>query len=207
MKEIKLSPRLMAIVSLCSESECYADIGTDHAFIPIYLAQKNLNSKIYASDLRKGPIEIAKANAQSYGLSERIDFFCADGLDFPNANLAKTIIIAGMGGETIIKILDDAAWCREVPEIIIQPQSKIQELLEYMLEKGFSILDAKLAAEKERIYLIIKFSGVKSSGKVKDLDEILRDNSDSLLGKWHALRKNKAEKISNAQKMTKSFNV
>ncbi|NMD44818.1 MAG: SAM-dependent methyltransferase, partial [Clostridiales bacterium] len=51
---MKLSPRLMAIVSLCSESECYADIGTDHAFIPIYLAQKNLNSKIYASDLRKG---------------------------------------------------------------------------------------------------------------------------------------------------------
>lgn len=91
MKEIKLSPRLMAIVSLCSESECYADIGTDHAFIPIYLAQKNLNSKIYASDLRKGPIEIAKANAQSYGLSERIDFFVQMDWIFPTPTWRKQL--------------------------------------------------------------------------------------------------------------------
>lgn len=205
MKEIKLSPRLMAIMSFCSDSDCYADIGTDHAFIPIYLAQKYKNSKIYATDLREGPIEIARANAESYGVSERVEFFCANGLDFPNADLAKTIIIAGMGGETIINILDNAKWCREVPEIIIQPQSKIQELLNYMIENSFSVLDAKLAAEKERIYLIIKFGGGEQSREFNNVEEILRNNSDPLLDKWLCMQRKKAEKIIEARKMAKTF--
>lgn len=203
MKEIKLSPRLRAVISLCSESDCYADIGTDHAFIPIYLAQKYKNSKIYAADLREGPIKIAKANAESYGVSARIDFFCADGLDFPNADLAKTIIIAGMGGETIINILDNAKWCKEVPEIIIQPQSKIQELINYMIENNFSILDAKLAAEKERIYLIIKFGGGEKSSELNNIEDILCNNSDPLLDKWLCLQREKEEKIIEARKIAK----
>lgn len=193
----------MAAVSLCSGSASYADIGTDHGFIPIYLAQKYENSKIYAADLRRGPLESAMRNAERYGVSERIEFFCADGLNFPNSSQAETVIIAGMGGETIINILGKAGRSIEASEIIVQPQSKIEELVEYMLKRNFSILDAKLADERERIYLIIKFGFARTGRSFKTYEEALQNKSDPLLERWLRLQKEKAEKIAEMQKMSR----
>lgn len=200
MRKINLSPRLTAIVSLCSESEFYADVGTDHAYIPIYLAQKYKNSKIFASDIRKGPINIARKNAASYGVSERIEFFVADGLGFSAAKRAETVIIAGIGGKTIINILESADWSGKIPEIILQPQSKIEELLKYLRENDFTISDAMLSEEKGRVYVVIKVSGNEKTNKTESLEEILRNNAEPLLKRWMDDKKRKAEKINEAQK-------
>ena len=168
MKKIKLSPRLEAVASFVKTCNCAADIGTDHGFIPVYLLQNGLCKKAIASDINEGPLQSAVRTAHTYSVSKKIDFVCRPGLDGIDAGEADTVIIAGMGGETIVEILKAAPWIKDCgTHIILQPQSKYELLQQYLYSNGFEAECAKLVYDSGRLYIVLS---VKYTGNAVEKD-------------------------------------
>lgn len=154
------------------------DVGTDHGHVPVYIAQHSENAKITASDLRKGPLDSARKTAAEYGVTGRIRFVLASGLDGAEKSETDTIIIAGMGGETIISILSQAPWALTGGiRLILQPQSKLGELEDWLRKNGSGVSKAVLVRDEGRIYSIWLCEGMSE----KCVDRILMDNRDKLM--------------------------
>ena len=153
MYHIKLSTRLQTIADFVPNGSKCADIGTDHGYIPVYLVQNGKCSSVIASDIRKGPIESAVRSGQYYGVDDKIRYICAPGLDGILKGEVDTIIIAGMGGETIIQILQNAPWLDKSITLILQPQSKIDLLQRYLSLRGFVPDKAKLVKDACKLYI------------------------------------------------------
>ena len=152
---ITLSPRLYAAVSFVRKDAVVADVGTDHGFAAAYLVQTEKASRVIASDVREGPLASAKRTAAEYGLSERIDFRLTDGLSGMKNDGLDTVIIAGMGGETMISILSADMWSLcDGMTLILQPQSKHAELSDFLAEHGFFPNDARIVRDAGRLYIV-----------------------------------------------------
>lgn len=151
---MNLTPRLQAVADLAGKSSSLADIGTDHAYIPIYLMQKGLVSKAIAADIKKGPLERADKNIRSAGLSERITLRLSDGLDNIKDNEADSVVIAGMGGEIISHMLKKAKPAG-ITKMVLQPMTDIPLVRRALHENGMIIKAERLAAEKDKIYTVI----------------------------------------------------
>ena len=124
MRPMELTPRLRSVAQLVPQGAKFADIGTDHAYLPVWLLQRGIITKALACDLRQGPLDRARATAEKYGLTEQMDFRLCDGLAGVRPGEADTIAIAGMGGETIAAILSAAPWTwREDCLLLLQPMS------------------------------------------------------------------------------------
>jgi tRNA (adenine22-N1)-methyltransferase len=152
---IKLTARLSQIASFVKRGSIVADIGTDHGYIPVYLRQTDTCQFVIASDINQGPLDSAVKTAEKYGISD-IRFVHAPGLDGISPTDADTIVIAGMGGETITDILNAAPWVhsRNI-SLILQPQSKTEVLSEFLRSGGFHIADIRLVRDCGRIYLVL----------------------------------------------------
>ena len=155
---MKLTNRLKAVAKFAEDGKCVADIGTDHAYIPVYLAKKGSARRIVASDIVEGPLSRARASAKEYGVEEKIEFILADGL-CGMQDCFDTIIIAGMGGDTIISILKAAPWTKENVKLVLQPQSKIERLSKWLYHSGYHIEDASLAADAGKLYMVMSVRG------------------------------------------------
>lgn len=156
MKSIKLSNRLGAAAAFIGRSAGVADVGTDHGFLPVWLAQNGLCSRIVATDINKGPLERALTTASDYGVADRIEFMRTDGLVGVDNTGLDTVVIAGMGGETIISILEKAEWVHSTGiRLILQPQTKLALLAGWLRDAGFSLRDAVLAEDDGRLYVIL----------------------------------------------------
>ncbi len=155
MKTIRLSERLKAAAQFVSPGQAVADVGTDHAYIPIWLAQTGVTKRIIASDINKGPLENARRTAALYG-AEGIDFRLCEGLSGIRQEEAEAVIIAGMGGETIASIIGASGWDWRGKTLILQPMTKQAELIYSLYESGFSVAEERFAQEKDEIYRIIK---------------------------------------------------
>ena len=150
-----LSKRLSALAGMVEKNSSVIDVGTDHGFIPVFLALNGACVRIIASDIREGPLKSAVKNAGEHGVSSHIEFTLAPGLEGISAGDVDTVIIAGMGGETIISILNDADWVKNPGiRLILQPQTKLFELLSWLSENGFRISGAELVSEDKRIYTV-----------------------------------------------------
>lgn len=190
MDTVKLTPRLQCVADCVKKCNLLADIGTDHAYIPIYTVQKGIASKAIASDVVKGPLKIAADNIKSHGLEDRITPALANGLD--SAKDADVIIIAGMGGKLICTILDDNMdIAKNADYMVIQPMTCSYELRKYLHENGFMITDERLAKEEDKIYNIM----VVKKGNEKFDDEFyyhigkkLFENHDQLLSEYIRIR-------------------
>ena len=160
-KTFKLPPldeRLSAAASLVRRGAVIADIGTDHGYIPISLLQEGKIQSAAASDIRPGPLNRAIANAEKYGVSEKIHFFLTDGLqNIPLADLCITdIIICGMGGELISEILSACPYIQnENIRLILQPMSAVESLRKYLADNGFTIPEERLACSNRKLYQCI----------------------------------------------------
>lgn len=163
---IKLSPRLSCAVPYVRSGRLLADVGTDHAYLPIYLCQAGILTPVtakngdvicaVASDINKGPVERAKLHIATEGLTSKITTTCTDGLHGLNAFAPKDIVIFGMGGELILSILEAAPWVQaEDVRLILQPMTHPEKLREGLAKLGFAITGESLCAEGERIYQII----------------------------------------------------
>ena len=141
----ELSPRLAAVARMAAGARILADVGCDHGLLSIYMLTHGWAQTAVASDLRPGPLSTARRNAAGCGLAGRIRFELCDGLDYPGAEKADTVAIAGMGGETIAGILQRAPWTSGGARLILQPQSKISELCRWLAENAYALRSALLS--------------------------------------------------------------
>jgi len=154
-RTIRLSDRLGTIAGFIEKGAAVADIGTDHGFLPVYLAQTGAASRIIASDMSAGSLGAARRSAARYGVSDKIEFIVAPGLDGVGENDADTIVIAGVGGETIIGILEEAPWTKTGKRLILQPQTKKAELLAFLSDNGYTVHETAQVQDKGRNYTVL----------------------------------------------------
>ena len=153
MRQMELTPRLRSVAQLVPQGARFADIGTDHAYLPVWLLQRGVITKALACDLRRGPLDRARATAEKYGLTGQMDFRLCDGLAGVRPGEADTIAIAGMGGETIAAILATAPWVWEAGcLLLLQPMSAQPHLRRWLQEHGYTIRRELLSREGESIY-------------------------------------------------------
>ncbi|MBR2716106.1 MAG: SAM-dependent methyltransferase, partial [Oscillospiraceae bacterium] len=178
MKIIELDNRLRLIAALAAGGGRVADVGTDHGYIPVYLAQTGLAERITASDVNPGPLQAARRSAERYGVADRIGFVLSDGLENVPRDV-DTVIVAGMGGETIQGILERADWLREKDaRLILQPQSKLPELTSWLRENGYALTDAALAREGDRYYPVLTVR--PGEGGAEDAEALLLEKREPL---------------------------
>lgn len=153
---MKLSKRLQTIADFVKKGAVVADIGTDHAHIPIYLIKNNIISKAYACDINKGPLEKAKENINYYGV-KNIELRLSNGLEKLKTDEADTVIIAGMGGELIIDILDRGqGFFDKKNTFILSPHTKIEEVRNYLLRKGLKIMKEDMCIDEGKFYTVME---------------------------------------------------
>lgn len=155
MSELKISKRLCTAASYVRNGAVVADIGTDHAYLPIYLTLEGRVSLAYASDINQGPIERANENIKKYGLENKILTKVAAGLDGIEKINPTDIVICGMGGELIVKILQNSQYIRQNGiRLVLQPMTHIKEVREY-LQNGFSTIAENVIFEDEKLYQVL----------------------------------------------------
>ncbi|MBO4915075.1 MAG: SAM-dependent methyltransferase [Oscillospiraceae bacterium] len=168
-RELRLQPRLQRIADCVPQGTRLADVGTDHGYLPVWLIQNKRISHAIASDINAAPLEHARRTAELYGVDdEQLELRLCAGLEGYAPNEADTIVIAGMGGETIAAILDAVFWLRGGDTVLLlQPMTKVELLRRHITENGFRIISERLVLDKGVIYTVIEAisgTGQKLSG-------------------------------------------
>lgn len=134
-----------------------ADVGCDHGFVSIYLYERHIAPKVFAMDVRTGPLQRAKEHIEAAGFSEYIETRLSDGVAALAVGEAETLLCAGMGGRLMVKILSQGEdKIRMMKELILQPQSELFFFREYLREHGFSIVQEDMIKEEGKFYPIVK---------------------------------------------------
>ena len=132
------------------------DVGTDHAYLPIYLVGQKISSRALACDINRGPIESAQRNIAAAGLENKIGTLCTDGLHGTEDFDPDDIMIFGMGGELIMRILSEAPWVKNSHiGLVLQPMTRAHLLRGWLLENGFEIAGETITYEDKRYYQTI----------------------------------------------------
>lgn len=159
-----LRARLSAVFDSVRRGSVVSDVGTDHAHLPIALCLSGISPRVIASDVRDGPIASARENIEKYGLSDRITILKTDGLHGIERYAPDDILISGMGGELIVRILSEAPFVQnEGKRLVLQPQTHPEEVRRYLAENGFKTVAERLALDDgDRLYQIIvaEYDGV-----------------------------------------------
>ena len=165
MKSIILGPRLKTAADMVRKGTKVADIGTDHAYLIAHLLVNNICSFGFACDINPNPLKKAQATIKENLLEDRAKLILCDGLSGLSQDLAEDFVIAGMGGETIISILDACNWSKDISKhYILQPMTKASLLRKYLCEEGFEIEDETAVMDSGRIYTVMSvyYTGNKS---------------------------------------------
>ncbi len=160
-----ITPRLEMILRHIEGKSC-ADIGTDHAYIPIKLAEKGI--RVIATDIRPGPLEMGRINAEKHG--RKIEFRLGGGLSKIAKNEVETIIIAGMGGEMIEKIISEDEEKARSSVLILQPMNSQYELRRYLFENNFRIEKEDIAIEGFKVYNLMVVKSGASKRYEREID-------------------------------------
>jgi len=150
-----LSKRLSAIAAEIN-TKSIIDIGTDHAYIPIYTCQQGITNRAIACDINKGPLDIARKNIKSAGLEHMIETRLSNGFENVKPGEAESAILAGMGGHLIINILKSASTViSKLEYLILQPQLDIPDVRRYIHKIAFKIDKERIIEDSGKIYNII----------------------------------------------------
>ncbi len=190
-KKLTIDGRLMAAASFVRDGAVVADVGTDHAFLPISLIIDGRIGHAVASDINSGPLSRAKINSEKYGVSDKVEFVLVGGIPDDECRRMNVtdIVICGMGGELIESIISSSAYVKNKEiRLILQPMSFAAELRSYLCSEGFAIIDEKLCKAAGRIYTVIcaQFDGIRRS--YNDVELVLGkrniENKDSLFAEY-----------------------
>ena len=158
-KQLALQPRLHMLARLVPEGCRLTDVGTDHGYLPVALLQQGRIAAAIASDIGAEPLEHARRTAMQYGV-DGMDFRLCAGLSGVAPEETDVIVIAGMGGETIISILQDAPWTADGRHrLLLQPMTKVAALRHWLADNGYTLTDEHLVEDKGRIYPILCVKG------------------------------------------------
>lgn len=148
--------RLRSAVPYITKNARIADIGTDHAYLPIYLIREGIASQALVCDINRGPLESALSNIREAGLSDRMEVLQTDGLHGVAPFAPDQILIFGMGGELIVRILSEAPWIRSSSVgLILQPMTRAETVRAWLWDNGFSVTGETLTQDGGRIYQTI----------------------------------------------------
>ena len=166
---MKIGERLECIAKLVPCEAKVIDVGTDHAYLPVYLVKNKIVQKAIASDIVEGPCNAAKNTVRHYGLDENIEVRKGSGLKTINSGEVNVAIIAGMGGTTIISILTESfEIAKKMNRIILQPMNGSNKLRQWLVQNKWVIIDEEIVLENKKIYNII----VVERGENSPLTEI-----------------------------------
>lgn len=156
-RKLELSPRLQLLADWVPLGSRIVDVGTDHAFLPVWLMLNGKISSAIASDLRSGPLARGTETAQEYGVADSVEMRLCAGLEGIKPTEADIVIIAGMGGENIAQILENAPWTADgAHTLILQPMSKMELLRQFLSEHGYEIVAEKLIMDRGTVYPVMK---------------------------------------------------
>lgn len=154
---IILSERLIAASSMITKGNIVCDVGCDHGFVSIYLVQNGICPRAIAMDVNEGPLNAAKEHILDYGLSKYIETRLSDGIAGLSMGEAETMFCAGMGGILMQRILQDGKdKTNAFKELILQPQSKIEDVRAYLRKQGYQITDEKMIFEDGKYYPMMR---------------------------------------------------
>ncbi|HWQ51217.1 MAG TPA: class I SAM-dependent methyltransferase [Terriglobales bacterium] len=147
-----LSPRLMAVAQCVRQGSVVADVGTDHAYLPVWAVTEGRSPFAVASDIREGPAKRAAITIERYGVSDRVRVVVAPGLSGVDLSEVDDVVITGMGGETILSILEAAP---PVKYLVLQPQTDLPAVRRYLAGKGYRFEEVAVT-EASKVYNIFK---------------------------------------------------
>lgn len=173
---MSLSKRLNEVVNMVSNCDTACDVGCDHGFVSIALVKNNVAKRALAVDINKGPLEAAVGNIADAGLSDKIDVRLSDGLhnvtkeDHPDA-----IIIAGMGGALVTKILEEGSEVvKGASQLVLGPQSEIFLVRKWLRLNGYTIMKESFVKDMGKYYFIIDARPAKTVEEDDFFDEYSR---------------------------------
>jgi len=153
---MKLSGRLAALVVFVPQGARVADIGTDHAYLPIELVEKNIVISAVAGDIHSGPYQVAKDNIKKMGLQHQISVRFGDGLSVLSPGEVDTVVIAGMGGSSIIEILNSIPTVtNSLSRLILQPMTGAGTVRRWLSENKWRVIDEALVQDDGKLYEIL----------------------------------------------------
>lgn len=153
---LQLSKRMQAVADLAKEVDVLADVGTDHAYIPIYLAECGKLKRAIAMDINQGPLERACEHIQQYAVADYIETRLSDGLDALEQGEADTIMIAGMGGALMERILTQGEIvAHSAKRLVLQPQSELSAFRCFLSQHGYRIVEEDMVYEERKFYTIM----------------------------------------------------
>ena len=154
--KLPISSRLLACAGFVCPGDRVADIGCDHGYLGIHLLTKGIAKSVIASDVNEQPLQSALRNAHKYGVADKMSFYLSDGV----RNIPRdfdTLVCAGMGGDTMIHILEAAPWLRkEQYRLILQCQSKTPMLRQYLSEQGWRITEESVLRDGKFLYTVME---------------------------------------------------
>ena len=186
MRLFSLDNRLSLCASFVRKGATLADIGTDHAYLPVWLVSNGVISKALACDINEGPLCSGYDTVSRYELCDNITLRLSDGLKKVNETEADDIVIAGMGGELISKILNDCPWAKtKGKHYILQPMTKCEVLINYLYENGFEIREQKACECDKKHYtvMLVQYTGKCETPKRSFLYTGKLDVNDPQTGK------------------------
>ena len=197
-KPVQLSKRLRALADMVTSGNCVADVGCDHGFLSIYLVQQGISPKVIATDVRTGPLSAAKAHIAEHKLEAYIETRLSDGLSEYEPGEADTLICAGMGGPLMQRILtenEEVTW--GFKELILQPQSELQEFRVFLRNRGFAVAEENILCEEGKYYFMFRF--IQGGESIREQDEadyqrLCDKYGKKLLEKRHPVLKEYLEK-------------
>ena len=154
--KLPISDRLLVCAGFIHPGDRVADIGCDHGYLAIHALTTGLASSVIAADIGEGPLQSALHNAVKYGVRDKIEFYLSDGV----RNIPRdfdTLVCAGMGGDTMIHILESAPWLRKRQyRMILQCQSKTPMLRRYLSETGWRITEESVLRDGRFLYTVME---------------------------------------------------
>ena len=154
MRSCPLSKRLCQVAAMVAAGERVADIGTDHGSLPVYLVTQGIAPMAFAGDVNPGPLEKARETIAQYGCGDRVFPVLGNGLQPLSPSQVDTLVLAGMGGELIARILKEAPWCRE-KKLVLQPMTGADKLRQWLYQAGFVICLEKVVRDSGKLYTVI----------------------------------------------------
>lgn len=185
---MELSLRLQRIADFVPEGTSVADIGTDHAHLPIWLIEQKKIKKAYAMDIGEGPLSRATEAIHKHQMDDVIETRLSDGLEKLEAGEADTVVIAGMGGPLICNILERRRdlW-DSISQFILSPQSELQMVRKFLRDNGLAIVREEMVVDMDKYYTVMKVVVGKSkhTSEIEDLyGGCLLENKDEVLWKY-----------------------
>ena len=196
MKLQALDGRLLTAAGFVRQGAVFADIGTDHAHLPIFLLESGRIARAFCSDINEGPLDSAKRNAREAGVEDLITFKLTDGASGLSGFGITDYAICGMGGELIASIIEASEHLRSIGvRLILQPMTKPAELRRALAKLGFSVIGEEYSCDSDKRYLCICAEYIGSPYEISPIeaeigkDFVKNDNNSSQILYYEAKKR------------------